>query len=219
MRSRKRPEKRIVVKRVETIAIPTEVLATSASNMAGGTIMVRNALRLLQGIPKEQLQSSGLFDYYKDIAFASQKLDATEERHRSIYGYAERLEGHILQKLVRDYYEAEGYSIKETDEKTDKDFKIDLVAEKNNEIRTIQVKKGTVSSQEIREICEKASTYLKQKTSNQKMKIIEIFAQHFPINYLQIRDEFMKKQNEVTLNYRTFHQIITKVPKYRFLHV
>jgi len=51
------------------------------------------------------------------------------------------------------------------------------------------------------------------------MKIIEIFAQHFPINYLQIRDEFMKKQNEVTLNYRTFHQIITKVPKYRFLHV
>jgi len=146
-------------------------------------------------------------------------LDATEERHRSIYGYAERLEGHILQKLVRDYYEAEGYSVKETDEKNDKDFKIDLVAEKNSEIRAIQVKKGTVSSQEIREICEKASTCLKHKTLDQKMKIIEIFAQHFPINYLQIRDEFMKKQNEVTLNYGTFHQIITKVPKYRFLHV
>lgn len=219
MPRQKKREKKIVIKRVETVEIPDVIITTSASNMAGGTAMIRNALESLSYFSEKQLKSLGLFTYFEDTAAIKERLDLMEEKYGKYYGNAERDKGLLLPKVVKEYYEVEGYSVKETDEKTDKEFKIDLLAEKNSEIRAIQVKKGTVSSQEIREICEKAQIYLKQNVSNQKVKIIEIFAQHFPINYLQIRDEFMKKQNEVTLNYRTFHQIITKVPKYRFLHV
>ena len=202
LHSEERREKKIVVKRVskqiETVAMPIDVVfTTSASNMAGGTIMVRRAFELMQGIPKKQLESSGLSRFFQETATINQKLDVMEKKFGGYYGRAERAKGDLLQKVVKEYYEVEGYPAKETDEKTNTQFKIDLLAEKNSEIRAIQVKKGTVSSQEIREICEKAEIYLKQKISNQKMKIIEIFAQHFPGDYLQIRDEFMKKMKSL----------------------
>jgi len=46
-------------------------------------------------------------------------------------------------------------------------------------------------------------------------KIIEIIPKHFPHDYPQTEDEFIKKQNEVSLNYRHYHQIVQKLPKYR----
>ena len=224
LHTNKRREKKILIRRIkrteETIALSPEVVfTTSASNMAGGTISIRRAFELLQGIPKEQLESSGVSGLFEEVAAINQKLEVMQKGYRSFFGRQERALGDLLPKIVKEYYEMDGYRVEEADEHIDKEFKIDLIAEKNNEIRAIQVKKGTVSSQEIREICEKAPAYFKQKISNQRVKIIEIIAQHFPNDYLQIRDEFMKRQNEVTLNYKDFHQITQRLPKYRYLNV
>jgi len=150
MPSRKKTGGRILVKRVETIEMPDIVLTTSASNMAGGTLMIRRAFETLSYLSKEELKSLGLFGYFEDTAAMNKRLDLMEEKYGKYYGNAERDKGLLLPKVVKEYYEVEGYSVKETDEKTDKEFKIDLLAEKNSEIRAIQVKKGTVSSQEIR---------------------------------------------------------------------
>jgi len=202
----------------ESVALsPDVVLTTSAANMAGGTVSIKRALELVTGLSKEQLESLGLTLLPEKIDGVYKQLEIMQEDYRSYLVVPKRAVGDLLPKIVKEYYEAEEYRVKEADENIDKEFKIDLIAEKNNEIRAIQVKKGTASSQEIHEICEKAPAYFKQKISNQRVKIIEIIAKHFPDDYLQIRDEFMKRQNEVTLNYRDFHQITQKLPKYRYL--
>ena len=222
MHTRKGREKKIMVRRIkrieETVKMPIDVvIATTASNVAGGTISIKRALERMRDIPKEQLESSGLSGLYVTLGDIYNKLEEIQKDNRRVLGRGERVKGDILPKIVKEYYEIEGYRVKEADENIDKEFKIDVIAEKNNEIRAIQVKKGTVSSQEIHEICEKVPAYFKQKISNQRVKIIEIIAQHFPNDYLQVRDEFVKKQNEVTLNYRDFHQMTQKLPKYSYL--
>jgi len=191
------------------------VIATTASNVAGGTISFKRALTLMHDLPKDQLESSGLSGLYVGLRGIYKKMEEIQKDNRRVLGRGERLKGDLIPKIVKEYYEMEGYRAKEADENLDKEYKIDLIAEKNDEIRAIQVKKGAVSSQEIHKICEKALTYFKQKISNQRVKIIEIIAKYFPHDYLQIRDEFIKKQNEVSLNYRDYHQIVRKLPKYR----
>jgi len=52
-----------------------------------------------------------------------------------------------------------------------------------------------------------------------KVKIIDIVAQRFPSDYLQIRDEFMKSQKKITLTYTHFYHVIRKVPRYRYLRI
>jgi len=224
LHTNKSPERKILVrhiKRTEDIyALPPEVVfATSASNIAGGTLSIKRAITLMHDLSEEELDSSGLSRLIVKVDDVYKKLDDIHKDNRRVLGIGERLKGDLIPKVVKEYYEAEEYRAKEADENIDKEFKIDLIAEKNNEIRAIQVKKGTVSSQEIHEICEKASAYFKQKISNQRVKIIEIIAQHFPNDYLQMRDEFMKKQNEVTLSYKHFYQITQKLPKYRYIRM
>lgn len=193
------------------------VIATTATNVAGGTISFKRALTLMHDLPKDQLESSGLSGLYVTLEGIYEKLEEIQKENRRVLGQGERIKGEMLPKIVKEYYEIEGYRVKEADENIDKEFKIDMIAERSNEIRAIQVKKGTVSSQEIREICEKAPAYFIQKISNQRVKIIEIIARYFPHDYLERRDEFFKKQNEVSLNYRDYHQIVQKLPKYRYL--
>lgn len=231
MRTKKRREekilptqKTIIVKaitgKVKLLQQPTEIaITTSASNIAGGTINIERASELVSQIPGEQLDHFGISELPRRINAVCRELRSMRKEFRGYFGYAERALGDLLPEIVQEYYENEGYGIKKVDENTDKEFKIDLIAEKNNEIRAIQVKKGAVSSQEIRETCEKAQIYLKQKISNQKVKIIDIVAQRFPSDYLQIRDEFMKSQKKITLTYTHFYHVIRKVPRYRYLRI
>jgi len=215
-------KKKILAKRVKriegTYAVPLDVvLATTASNMTGGTISLKKALTLLHEVPKEELESSKISELPEQMRQVIEKLDGMQKDYRGFLGQQGRAMGMLSPKIIREYYEAEKYTVREADDYVDKEFKIDLIAEKDDEIRVIQVKKGAVSSQEIREICEKAPNYFEQKISHQKVKIVDIVADRFPVDYLQIRDEIGERQKEIALNYIHFYQVIQRLPKYRTL--
>ena len=187
----------------------------SASSLAGA--MTRRASEIVKSIPKEELESQGLSQLPDKLDAILGRLEGIEKEVRGYLGRGERALGDLIPMIVKEYYEAEGYRVKKSKDDADREYKIDLIAERNNEIRAIQAKKGAVSSQEIQKICEKAQIYLKKNISNGKVKTIDIIASRFPIDYLQIRDKIMEKQEEIAVNCIHLYQITQKMPKYSYL--
>lgn len=120
---------------------------------------------------------------------------------RRYIGRIEKMLGDHAMYVTKEHFEKRGFSVNKASAEIDEKFKVDLIAEKEKEIHLVQVKKGSVSSREIFKIFEKGRKLLKGRFDEHKSKFVDIVANRFPENWLDIRDSLLRKETEVKLNY------------------
>jgi hypothetical protein len=103
----------------------------------------------------------------------------------------------------------------ETSEEVDQQFKIDVIAIKEDEVQAIQVKKGQISSQEIYKDSKKGMEYLQENYPSIKTKVITFYSSLFPRNYLKIRDKL--KEKGIIVYYLQPNQVRQKLLKYDYV--
>ena len=128
-------------------------------------------------------------------------------------GSVERVWGHLVPKIIKEYYENLDYKTDETDVSIDQKYKIDVIASKKNEVNAISVKKGQIAPQEIAEIAKKGSTYLHKTYPSYQLKRVVVFASRFPEDFLEIRDKL--KEKGINLDYVLPNHVVKRLPKYK----
>lgn len=118
--------------------------------------------------------------------------------------------GQLSEMAALEYFKGLNYSVEVASDLYDKEYKIDLIAENEQEKIYIQVKLGTISDKEIIKIATKVS----EINDTEKNKIACIVAERFPVN-----SELLRKKLEQNLNinimYIHKYQVIESSPKYK----
>lgn len=118
--------------------------------------------------------------------------------------------GQLSETAAMEYFEGLNYSVEKASDLYDKEYKIDLIAENEQEKIYIQVKLGTISDKEIMKIATKVS----EINDTEKNKIACIVAERFPVN-----SELLRKKLEQNLNinimYIHKYQVLESLPKYK----
>ena len=195
-------------------AIPVSDVAIYSVNsmMTGSAEILKGSLSFIKNIPADDKEKDRLEE---QIILVSRKLDEIRTDFGKRIGRVERGWGHLVPKIVKEYYEKIGYKATETDVQVDQKFKIDIIAIGDCEVQAIQVKKGEITSGEIVETARKASKYIEDKYSRSKTRIVTIVASRFPDDFLETRDKLVAHGIEV--KYLVPNHIVEKLPKYKYI--
>jgi hypothetical protein len=118
--------------------------------------------------------------------------------------------GQLSEIAAKEYFERLNYSVKVASDLYDKEYKIDLIGENEQEKIYIQVKSGAISDKEIIKIVTKVF----EITDTEKNKIACIVAERFPGNSELLRKN-LEQNLKVNIMYIHKYQVLESLPKYK----
>ncbi|AOY17061.1 hypothetical protein BGI23_18000 [Bacillus sp. ABP14] len=118
--------------------------------------------------------------------------------------------GQLSEIAAMQYFKGLNYSVELASDLYDKEYKIDVIGENEQEKLYIQVKLGKVSEQEIIKIVTKVA----EINDTDKSKIACIVAERFPL-----KSELLRKKLEINFNIKIMYihkyQVLESLPQYK----
>jgi len=163
----------------------------------------------------EELESSkGTLDYFDKYDIILPEIEQTREK--IVRSLPPMLLGAAMMKIALDYYDSLDYETKDTDgTEIDTEYKIDLIAEKNDEVIVVQVKSGEISRQEFQEFISEAKKFLEEHHSSKKVRKLAVVADKLDSDADFSGIGKRLGEAEIGLEYEAPERIINELPKYR----
>ncbi|MFX0069407.1 MAG: hypothetical protein ACFFA1_08515 [Promethearchaeota archaeon] len=153
------------------------------------------------------------FDLYDSI------IREVESKRGQYLGFLPgMLIGTAMLKIISDYYDELGYETEDTDgTEIDDQYKIDLIATKENEIIVAQVKSGIMSGGEMRNFCTSAPEFIIKYQPGKEIKRLVISAYRLDKGAHEVFAEHGRKMIKEGFALSTLipEAIMNALPKYR----
>jgi hypothetical protein len=223
-----RPLSETISKDLVTLSVEIPILLTDPWSLVG-TDYKKSAEGLITLISKEILSAFNrvieLFysleeklritlGYVSSVADTKTRSELLQSQLKYL-ARSERVASDLIPKIVKEYFEDQGFRVEETSPEIDQAYKIDLICTKGSEVRLVQVKKGQVSEEEIREVFKKGSDLIASRFHQHEKRIVEIVASKFPDRYIETCNEL--STSGALLKPTHLYQVYRKLPKYRYL--
>jgi len=129
---------------------------------------------------------------------------------QKVLGHQQTARGQLNEFVVCEFFKSLGYDAQKASQELDQ-MKIDVVARNSKETVFVQVKLGSISSSEIKDVVDSVATF---KEKSNRAKLVAFVADSFPPNSESLRRD-LEQEYQIPIWCVHKYQIISTFPEYR----